>query len=64
MDFDPKDSSTWPYILTINKHLGPITGTSKPKLLDMAKTGELPMKKMRGRWIIGKDTFLNWLNAV
>ncbi len=63
-NFNPKDESTWPYVLTFNQHISPITGISKPKLLSMAANGEIPVKKIRGRWIISKDVFLNWLNAV
>lgn len=63
-DFDPKNIDTWPYVLTFNQHIRPITNFSKPKLLSMAVSGEIPMKRVRGRWIISKDAFINWLNAI
>ncbi|MEN6350732.1 MAG: helix-turn-helix domain-containing protein [Syntrophomonas sp.] len=64
VDFDPRNPNTWPYVLTFNKHLTPITGFSKPKLLDMAAHGEIPARKVRGRWVVPKDLFLEWLNAI
>ena len=54
------EPSSWPFILT-TKQVQQITGIGRNKLLDMLQTGELPCKRVRGRWFINRDALLNWL---
>lgn len=51
---------TWPLLLTL-KQVQAITGFGKGKALNLIKSRELPMVKLRGSYIINRDTMINWL---
>ena len=59
---EKSNSRTWPEIMTIPDlyKAGPF---GRNKLLEMANSGELPCKKIRGRWIITRDCYLAWLKG-
>ena len=58
---DIANPGKWPFILT-PKQVMLITGMGKNKTLDLLQSGELPAKRVRGRWLIPKESFLKWLN--
>lgn len=60
LTYDTNNPHEWPYVLTL-KDVSAITKISKSKLLSMAANEELPVKRVRGRWLINKDSFLGWL---
>lgn len=57
---DPATPSTWPHLLTL-RDLQILTPWGHSKLQRMAADGELPAKKVRGGYVITKDSFLAWL---
>jgi len=52
----------WPFVLYVS-HVMAITGMGKNKTLDLLQTGELPAKRVRGRWLINRDAFITWLKS-
>lgn len=57
---DQTNPETWPYILH-PVHIQQITDMGKNKTLELLNSGELPAKRVRGRWFINRDAFLTWL---
>lgn len=53
---------SWPYVMTL-KHIQIVTGWSKSKTLAMANEGELPARKIRGRWVVNRDQLIEWLKS-
>lgn len=54
------DPDTWPLLLYF-KHVMAITGIGKNKALSMIQSGELPMIKLRGQYVISRKGMLTWL---
>jgi len=59
-NLDPAKPNEWPAVLALPE-LQRVLPFGKNKLLSMAQEGELPAKKIRGRWLISKDSLLNWI---
>ena len=60
LTIDPTNPETWPVIMTI-RDIQAISPMGRIKLLEMAQTGELPARRVRGRWMITRDVFIEWL---
>lgn len=58
---DKNNPGSWPYVLH-PKHIMAITGMGKNKVLDLLGSGNLPAKRVGGRWLIQRDAFLQWLS--
>ncbi|HNX29720.1 MAG TPA: helix-turn-helix domain-containing protein [Syntrophomonadaceae bacterium] len=59
LDINIPDS--WPFVLR-PQDVMQITGIGKNKILDLLQSGEIPAKRVRGRWLISRDSLLNWLS--
>ena len=59
--FKINDPETWPVLLNL-KNVMAITCIGKSKALALVQSGELPMTKLRGRYVISRDGFLTWLS--
>lgn len=57
---DKNIPENWPYVLQPN-HVMVITHMGKNKVLELLQSGEIPAKRVRGRWLINRDALLNWL---
>lgn len=57
---DKREPSSWPFVLTVAQIMA-ITGVGKNKILSLVQTGELPAKRVRGRWLINRESFMAWL---
>lgn len=59
---DRSKPESWPYILHPIQ-IQQIADMGKNKTLELLNSGELPAKRVRGRWLINRDSFLKWLNS-
>lgn len=58
--FDKNNPETWPVLLKLQQVMA-IVGVSKGKALSLIQSGELPMSKLRGRYVISREGFHKWL---
>jgi len=59
---DQSNPDKWPYIMH-PVHIMAAAGMGKNKTLELLQAGEIPgAKRVRGRWMITKDAFLEWFN--
>lgn len=58
--FQKNNPDTWPILLNL-KEVQTITGIGKNKALIMIASGELPMIKLRGRYVISRKGLVAWL---
>lgn len=59
---DQSNPESWPYVLR-PVHVMAITGMGKNKMLELLNSGELPGKRVRGRWLINRDALLEWIKT-
>jgi len=59
---DRTNPEQWPFVLYVN-HVMTITGMGKNKVLDLLQSGDLPAKRVRGRWLVNRDAFISWLKS-
>ncbi len=59
---DTTNPESWPYVLNAQQVME-ITKMGKNKVFDLLQSGELPAKRVRGRWLINRDAFLAWLKS-
>ena len=55
------DPNSWPYVLRPQQVME-ITQIGKNKILELLQSGEMPAKKVHGRWFINRDALLKWLS--
>lgn len=58
--FDKNNPETWPVLLNL-RQVQAIVGIGKGKALAMIKSGNLPMTKLRGSYVINHNDLFNWL---
>lgn len=59
---DKTRPETWPAIMTL-RDVQTVSPFGRNKLLEMANTGEIPVRRIRGRWVINRDVFIAWLKG-
>ncbi|TDX59011.1 helix-turn-helix domain-containing protein [Orenia marismortui] len=54
-----KSYNSLPFSLRVND-LKELLPHGETKIYQMLETGEIPAKKLGGRWIVPRDSFLSW----
>lgn len=60
IEFNPQDPDSWPPMLSL-KEFRAIARIGHNKALSMAAAGDIPVKRVRGRWMMTKVALLDWL---